>query len=43
MQHVVSQLITKKEELQGELKYCKKRMVIYISTVNFTCLFGIGV
>jgi len=26
MQHVVSQLISKKEELQGELKYCKQRM-----------------
>ena len=26
MQHVVSQLITKKEELQGELKYCKQRI-----------------
>ncbi|MBU1669243.1 hypothetical protein KKC13_12560 [bacterium] len=26
MQHVVSQLITKKEELQGELKYSKQRI-----------------
>ena len=26
MQHAVSQLITKKEELQGELKYCKQRI-----------------
>ncbi|MBD3843504.1 MAG: hypothetical protein IE909_16805 [Campylobacterales bacterium] len=26
MQHVVSQLVTKKEELQGELKYCKQRI-----------------
>ena len=26
MQHVVSQLITKKEELRGELKYCKQRI-----------------
>lgn len=26
MQHVVSQLVSKKEELQGELKYCKQRI-----------------
>lgn len=26
MQHVVSQLVSKKEELTGELKYCKQRI-----------------